>query len=80
MVYAHLQMAEDAAADKVGTEAREVSTLNDANLGEVFGVAAMPARLTLERGRWAEAAKWSRTLPPRPSDSGTRSPTSDRTA
>src|SRR4030095_1983716 len=56
MAYAYLQMAEDAAADRVGNEAREISKLNDTRLGELFGVTAIPARLTLERGRWAEAA------------------------
>jgi tetratricopeptide (TPR) repeat protein len=57
MTYAYLQMADDAAADKVGAEARTMRTLNDSTFGEVFGVTAIPARLALERGRWAEAAK-----------------------
>ena len=57
MVYAYLQMADDAGADKVGAEARAIRALNDSSLGEVFGVTAIPARLALERGRWAEAAK-----------------------
>jgi tetratricopeptide (TPR) repeat protein len=56
MVYASLQMADDAAADKIGADARAIRALNDSRLGEVFGVAAIPARLTLERGHWAEAA------------------------
>jgi hypothetical protein len=56
MVYAYLQMADDAGADKVGAEARTMRTLNDSTFGEVFGVTAIPARLALERGRWAEAA------------------------
>ena len=56
MVYAYLQMADDAAADKVGADAWAMRTLNDSTFGEVFGVVAMPARLALERGRWAEAA------------------------
>jgi tetratricopeptide (TPR) repeat protein len=56
MVYAYLQMADDAEADKVGAEARGIGALNDARFGEVFGVTAIPARLALERGRWAEAA------------------------
>jgi tetratricopeptide (TPR) repeat protein len=56
MVYAYLQMADDAEADKVGADARAISTLNDSTFGEVFGVTAIPARLALERGRWAEAA------------------------
>jgi Tetratricopeptide repeat len=57
MVYASLQMADDAAADKVGAEARAIDALNAPSFSEVFGVTAIPARLTLERGRWAEAAK-----------------------
>src|SRR2546428_1165802 len=52
MVYAYLQMADDAAADQVGAEARAFP-LNDSGLGQVFGAAAIPARLALERGRWA---------------------------
>jgi hypothetical protein len=55
MVYAYLQMANDAAAEKVGEEARAFS-LNNSGLGQAFGAAAIPARLALERGRWAEAA------------------------
>jgi tetratricopeptide (TPR) repeat protein len=56
MVYAYLQMADDAGADKVGVEVRAVRTVSDSSLAEVFGVTAIPARLALERGRWAEAA------------------------
>ena len=56
MAYAYLQMAEDARAEKVGAEAREFSALQNANFGALFGAAAIPARLALERGRWAEAA------------------------
>ena len=56
MVYASLQMADDAGADKVGTEVQAISTLKEPSFGEVFGVVAIPARLALERGRWAEAA------------------------
>jgi hypothetical protein len=56
MTYAYLQMAEDARAEQVGTEAREFGALQNANFGALFGAAAIPARLALERGRWAEAA------------------------
>ena len=56
MVYASLQMADDAGADAVGVMARTIPTLNDSSLGEVFGVTAIPTRLALERGAWAEAA------------------------
>jgi hypothetical protein len=61
MVYASLQMADDAAADKVGADARAIGALNAPSLGEVFGVTAIPARLALERGRWADAAKLERS-------------------
>jgi tetratricopeptide (TPR) repeat protein len=57
MVYASLQMADDAGADKVGAEARAIDALNAPSFSEVFGVTAIPARLALERGRWVEAAK-----------------------
>jgi hypothetical protein len=56
MAYAYLQMAEDARAEQVGAEAREFSALQNANFGALFGAAAIPARLALERGRWAAAA------------------------
>jgi tetratricopeptide (TPR) repeat protein len=57
MVYASLQMADDTGADQVGATARAIEALNAPSFGEVFGVMAIPARLALERGRWAEAAK-----------------------
>jgi tetratricopeptide (TPR) repeat protein len=56
MAYAYLQMAEDARAEQVGAAAQEFSALQKANFGALFGAAAIPARLALERGRWAEAA------------------------
>ena len=56
MAYAYLQMANDAAAEKVGAEALAHGTLDNVSFGAVFGAAAIPARLALERGRWAEAA------------------------
>ena len=68
MVYAYLQLADDAGADKVGAEARAISVLNNPYFAEAFGIAAVPARLALERGRWAEAAKLE--LPPTISEEG----------
>jgi tetratricopeptide (TPR) repeat protein len=68
MVYASLQMADDAGADTVGANARSIRTLNESRLGEVFGVTAIPARLALERGIWAEAATLER--PASVSDAG----------
>ena len=51
-----------------GRSAGHPRTLNDSTLGEVFGVTAIPARLALERGRWAEAATLE--LPPTVSEAG----------
>ena len=56
MVYAYLQMANDATAEKVRAEAQAHGTMDKVSFGAVFGAAAIPARLALERGRWAEAA------------------------
>jgi tetratricopeptide (TPR) repeat protein len=56
MVYAYLQMADDAGADTVGADTRALRVLDNPSFAEAFGVAAIPARLALERGRWAEAA------------------------
>lgn len=56
MVYASLQMADDAGAEKVGAEIQAIRTLNNPSFSEVFVAAAILARLALERGHWAEAA------------------------
>jgi len=56
MAYAYLQMANDAAAEQVGSKALALSELSNVSFGAVFGAAAIPARLALERSRWAEAA------------------------
>ncbi len=57
MVYAYLQMADDSGAEKVWVEARAIPSLKDPGPGEMYALAAVPARLALERGRWADAAK-----------------------
>jgi hypothetical protein len=57
MAYAYLQMAEDARAEQVGAEALAFGALQNANFGALFGAAAIPARLALERGRWGDAAQ-----------------------
>jgi hypothetical protein len=58
MVYAHLQLGQDRAATEVRAHAVHVATRPDA-LPAAYAYAAMPARLVLERGQWAEAAKLS---------------------
>lgn len=57
LVYASLQMADDAAAEQVGTQVRSLGAAEGPKLGEAYGLAAIPARLALERGRWADAAR-----------------------
>jgi hypothetical protein len=64
MVYAYLQLAEDAAADAVWNEALAAKPFGRALVfSEVFAYAAIPARLELERGRWAQAARLVRAAP-----------------
>jgi len=63
MVYAHLQGGEDAAAARVIAESQMTSGYAD-NFAVAFALAAMPARLALERGVWQEAAGLSLTPPP----------------
>jgi hypothetical protein len=56
MVYAHLQMGQDRAAQGVKESALSNPTPPD-HFAAAFSFASMPARLTLERGDWAAAAK-----------------------
>ena len=58
MVYAQLQLAQDKAAAEILAHAVRVASKPD-NLAGAYAYAAMPARLALERGAWAEAAKLS---------------------
>jgi tetratricopeptide (TPR) repeat protein len=59
MVYAYLQLADDSQAAKVFVDSANAvrPEKGKAGFAEAFGLAAMPARLALERGRWAEAGK-----------------------
>jgi hypothetical protein len=56
-VYAYLQLGQDANARRVLTEAREVKTFTPTVRAGPYALAAMPARIALERGAWDEAAK-----------------------
>jgi hypothetical protein len=56
MVYAQLQLSQDKAASEVLAHAVGVTDKVD-NFAAAYAYAAMPARLALERGLWAEAAK-----------------------
>jgi len=55
MTYAYLQMGQDSKAAGVWTQAKKAPSYPD-NFAVAYGMAAMPARLALERGAWSEAA------------------------
>jgi tetratricopeptide (TPR) repeat protein len=63
MVYAHLQLANDKDAAAVMQEARNITVANPNIVSSWYSLAAIPARIALERGMWKEAAQ----LEPRPS-------------
>ena len=50
MVYAYLQLARDKDAGSVLQEARGFTGINPNNRGSAYALAAIPARITLERG------------------------------
>src|SRR5690606_12482350 len=56
LVYAHLQLGEDAAARKVVADALANPARVD-HFATAYAYAAMPARLAIERGDWQAAAK-----------------------
>jgi hypothetical protein len=56
MTYAHLQMGQDRAAQGVRDSAAAIAKRPD-NFPAAYAYAAIPARLVLERGDWAAAAK-----------------------
>ena len=56
-VYAYLQLGQDAEARRVLKEAREVKDVIATIRSGPYALAAMPARIALERGAWDEAAK-----------------------
>ena len=60
MVYAHLQLGQDAAARKVMDDAFAVANKAD-HFASAYAYAAIPARLALERGAWPDAAGLSLT-------------------
>jgi hypothetical protein len=66
MMYAFMQLSKDRDAKALMDEVLGTRKLNVDHFAGAFALAAIPARYTLERGRWAEAA----TLTPTPSDLG----------
>ena len=57
MVYAHLQLAQEKAAAKVVANAMARNITPTDNFAVAFGMAAMPARVALERLDWKAAAE-----------------------
>jgi hypothetical protein len=63
LAYAYLQGSQDRAAERVLEERNTTAQGDLENFAAAYAFAAIPARYTLERRRWAEAAQ----LEPRPS-------------
>jgi hypothetical protein len=63
LAYAYLQGAQDRKAQRVLDEFNTMGKVEPENQTSAYAVAAIPARLSIERGRWSEAA----LLQPRPS-------------
>jgi predicted Zn-dependent protease len=57
MVYAYLQMAHDKDAEREWQDARRAPNVNPNAPVAAYALAAMPARIALERGKWKEAAE-----------------------
>jgi hypothetical protein len=56
LVYAYLQLGEDAKAQRVVADGLAIKTINPAVFIGPYGQAAMPARYALERRSWKDAA------------------------
>lgn len=63
MVYAHLQLGQDSAADRILAELRADTKKieGDTLFAAAFALAAIPARIATERGQWSGAAKLTLT-------------------
>jgi len=61
MMYAFMQLAKDREAKVLMDEVLATRKLNVDHFAGAFALAAIPARYTLERGRWAEAAELTLT-------------------
>jgi tetratricopeptide (TPR) repeat protein len=57
MTYAYLQLARDGEARKTLDEALKVTGINSGAFAAPYALAAMPARVALERGAWRDAAR-----------------------
>ena len=56
MLFGHLQLAQDKAAERLLDEAAAIRKVNVENFVAAYAFAAIPARFALERGDWKQAA------------------------
>jgi tetratricopeptide (TPR) repeat protein len=56
LVYAYLQQGEDEKARKLVEQTARVAKIDNANFAAAFAIGAVPARFTLERKQWKDAA------------------------
>lgn len=68
MMYAYMQLARDREARSLMDEVVATRKLNLDHFAGAYALAAVPARFTLERRQWAEAAKLGLTAPELPWD------------
>lgn len=57
MAYAWMQTGQDANVEKLVRDILAMPKIDDLALATAYALAAIPARLVIERGRWAEAAQ-----------------------
>jgi hypothetical protein len=57
LTYAYLQVARDTDAQAIVENVAALREVKDENLGAAYGLAAIPMRAALERGRWEDAAR-----------------------
>jgi hypothetical protein len=76
LTYAYLQVAQDADAQRIVEEVAALREVKDENLGAAYGLAAIPMRAALERGRWEEAARIELS-PPEPDFAWQRFPNAE---
>ena len=64
MIYAHLQLGQDQEALRLAAQTLAMKKIDDSSFTTAFALAAIPARVAIERGRWSEASR----LAPHPDD------------
>jgi hypothetical protein len=76
LTYAYLQVAQDADAQAIVENVAALPEVKDENLSAAYGLAAIPMRAALERGRWEDAARIELS-PPEPDFAWQRFPNAE---